>query len=95
MCICRRRKKDSKDEVSSSKKIVVKPSKQNGAKEGKNAQKPIDPQVVQPIAVEPKDKQKKKKVDDDDTLSNIPDEMPEVELNRDRAEAFFSDEQLL
>ncbi|CAI5449186.1 unnamed protein product [Caenorhabditis angaria] len=32
---------------------------------------------------------------EDDTLTNIPDEMPEMELNRDKGEPFYTDDQLL
>ncbi|EGT36816.1 hypothetical protein CAEBREN_02861 [Caenorhabditis brenneri] len=40
-------------------------------------------------------KKKAKKPREDDTISNIPDEMPDLEINREHAEPFYTDEQLM
>ncbi|ULT98777.1 hypothetical protein L3Y34_000262 [Caenorhabditis briggsae] len=40
-------------------------------------------------------KKRARKTRDDDTISNIPEEMPDLEINREHAEPFYTDDQLM
>ncbi|CAI70403.1 Autism susceptibility gene 2 protein-like [Caenorhabditis elegans] len=104
MCFCRRKTKSKEDTVDSSKKgenrhdqpLAPQPA-QPGApltpdrrtekkqlKSGKSA--PMDVRFS---------KKKSRKVREDDTVSNIPEEMPDLVIIREHTEPFYTDDQLM
>ncbi|CAI2349491.1 unnamed protein product [Caenorhabditis sp. 36 PRJEB53466] len=107
MCFCRR-KTSSKDDMESSKKVSNsrKPEQPmppvqlgpaapplNVAPKQEN-EKGGEKKSRQPKSF-PRSRLSKRRKNEDDTISNIPEEMPDLEINREHPEPFYTDEQLM
>lgn len=95
MCFCKRKTESKEDAVDSNKRG------ENNCREQPPPAQPVPPpqDTEKKLKSAPREavfsRKKARKVREDDTITHIPDDMPDLEINREHTEPFYTDEQLM